>query len=299
MQLDLIDTFLDLLDSGSFSRTAERLGVTQSTVSDRVRSLETIVGSVLFERGRAGAHPNAAGLRFASYARSIKLSWKLAQQELGRLNRFTGALRIAAQVSLIKPLLFEWVARLRTAIPEASIHVEADYSPQMIADIVAGVTDVGVVYTPRYLPEIVYEQIFTEAFQLVSANASRLSEVNPQSYIRVGYSPAFDVAHSELLPEFSLAPLSVGLCSLALDFMQHQGGSAYLPRASARELVDTRKFHLVADAPQIAQPVFVAFHIRKKHDATLRKALNILRNIAATLDPEDSGSSGLASLARG
>jgi len=288
MQLDLIDTFLDLLDSGSFSRTAERLGVTQSTVSDRIRSLETTVGSVLFERGRAGAQPTAAGLRFASYARSIKLSWKLAQQELGHLHRFTGTLRIAAQVSLIQPLLFEWAARLRRAIPDASIHVEADYSPQMIADIVAGVSDIGVVYTPRYFPEVIYEQIFTEKFQLVSTTASDLAGLDAHSYIRVGYSPAFNVAHSELLPELSLAPLSVGLGSLAIDFMQLQGGSAYLPRPSARELVEKRVLHLVPDAPQISQPVFVAFHIRKKHDALVRKALTVLRSIAARLHGEEN-----------
>jgi hypothetical protein len=81
--------------------------------------------------------------------------------------------------------------------------------------------------------------------------------------------------------------------------MQHQGGSAYLPRASARELVEASDFHLVVDAPHISQPVFVAFHIRKKHDAVLRKALKILRAIAATLDPEESGSSEISSLARG
>ncbi len=284
MQLDLIETFLDLLESGSFNRTAERLGVTQSTVSGRIRSLETAVGSILFVRGRAGAQPTAAGLRFASYARSIKLSWKLAQQEVGRIDRFSGALRIAAQVSLIKPLLFEWVARLRTELPGVSVHVEADYSPQMVSDIAAGIADVGVVYTPRYLPEIIYEQIFTEHFQLVSADASAVKDLDAQSYIRVGYSPAFDIAHAELLPDLSVGPLSVGLGSLALDLMQHQGGSAYLPRASAHELVESESFHIVSDAPTISQSVYVAFNVRKKHDAVLRKALKVVRSIAADLD---------------
>ncbi|MGA1275699.1 MAG: flagellar basal-body MS-ring/collar protein FliF, partial [Gemmobacter sp.] len=40
MQIDLLDTFLDLLETRSFHRTAERLGVSQSTVSGRVRALE-------------------------------------------------------------------------------------------------------------------------------------------------------------------------------------------------------------------------------------------------------------------
>ena len=283
MQLDTIETFLDLLESGSFGRTAERLGVTQSTVSDRVRTLEAAVGSVLFVRGRAGAQPNAAGLRFASHARSIKLSWTLAQQELGRLERFSGVLRLAAQVTLIEPILFPWAARIRAAMPNISLHVEADYSPQMITDMMAGMTDVGVVYTPRYLPEIIYEQVFVERFDLVSSTASSLEAIDRQSYIRVGYSPAFEAAHSELLPALSLAPLSVGLGSLALQFLRGQGGSAYLPRAAAAELIATGEFRQVVDAPPMSQPVFAAFNIRKKHDAALRKALATLREVAAEL----------------
>jgi DNA-binding transcriptional LysR family regulator len=285
MQLDTIDTFLDLLETGSFGRTAERLGVTQSTVSDRIRSLETAVGSALFVRGRAGAQPNAAGLRFASHARSMKLSWTLAQQELGRLERFSGVLRIAAQVSLIDPLLFQWAAQLRAAMPNISLHVEADHSPQIITDMMAGMTDIGVVYTPRYLPEIIYEQVFVERFDLVSSSASHLESVDRQSYIRVGYSPAFEAAHSELLPALSLGPLSVGLAMLAVEFLKKHGGSAYLPRAATEELLGTGEFRLVTDGPPISQPVFAAFHIRKKHDAALRKALSILREVAAVLEP--------------
>ncbi|MGR3711069.1 MAG: LysR family transcriptional regulator, partial [Alterinioella nitratireducens] len=38
MQIELVETFLDLCDTRSFNRTADRLGVTQSTVSGRIRS---------------------------------------------------------------------------------------------------------------------------------------------------------------------------------------------------------------------------------------------------------------------
>jgi DNA-binding transcriptional LysR family regulator len=41
MNIEQIETFLDLCDTRSFNQTAERLGVTQSTISGRVRALET------------------------------------------------------------------------------------------------------------------------------------------------------------------------------------------------------------------------------------------------------------------
>ncbi|RWJ10644.1 MAG: LysR family transcriptional regulator, partial [Mesorhizobium sp.] len=44
MQLDHIETFLDIMESRNFNRTADRLGVTQSTVSTRIRNLEQAIG---------------------------------------------------------------------------------------------------------------------------------------------------------------------------------------------------------------------------------------------------------------
>ncbi len=54
MQIELLDTFLDLIETRSFHRTAERLHITQSTVSARVQALEAAVGGRLFTRSRAG-----------------------------------------------------------------------------------------------------------------------------------------------------------------------------------------------------------------------------------------------------
>jgi hypothetical protein len=54
MQLDWLETFLDLCETRSFTRTADRLRVTQSTVSARIRALESALGCRLLQRSRAG-----------------------------------------------------------------------------------------------------------------------------------------------------------------------------------------------------------------------------------------------------
>ena len=61
MQSDQIETFLDLCDSRSFNRTAERLGITQSTVSARIAALEASLDARLFNRSRAGTDLTVEG----------------------------------------------------------------------------------------------------------------------------------------------------------------------------------------------------------------------------------------------
>ena len=280
MQLDLIETFLDLIESRSFHRTAERLGITQSTVSARIRSLEASLGSNLFARGRSGASPTAAGRRFEEHARAIKASWGLARQELGALDRHEGALRIACTVSLADSLLADWIDRILAEAPKLALHAEADYSPQMIDDLAFGNLDLGVLYAPRYLPEIQFEPLMKQRFILVSSSASRLADIDLTTYIRAAYTPALEKAHSELMPELSRPRLSAGLDVISIGRLKRHGGSAYVPQHAA-EMLARSGIKPIADAPVIEQPVYLAMHIKRRTNAAVRSAAKSLHALAA------------------
>ena len=55
MDITLARTFLEIVTTGNFLRAAERLHVTQTAVSARMRALEELLGRKLFVRNKAGA----------------------------------------------------------------------------------------------------------------------------------------------------------------------------------------------------------------------------------------------------
>jgi hypothetical protein len=61
MDTELARTFLAVVTVGNFVNAAERLHVTQSTVSTRIRTLETVLGRRLFVRNKGGTTLTAAG----------------------------------------------------------------------------------------------------------------------------------------------------------------------------------------------------------------------------------------------
>ena len=61
MNRQLLLTYMDVLETRNFNRTAERLGIMQSTVSARIAALEKSVGRRLFTRSRAGTDLTTAG----------------------------------------------------------------------------------------------------------------------------------------------------------------------------------------------------------------------------------------------
>jgi len=285
VHLDQIETFLDLVESRNFNRTADRLGLTQSAVSSRIKNLELAIGSELFQRGRGGAEPTAAGRRFEAYARGMLSIWSQARHDVRAFNRFEGTLRIAAQVGMSRSMLPGWVETLCQVLPKSSIHVESDYSQQMVTDLSMGNLDIAVLYAPRYLPEISYENLMIEEYWMVSTTAKNVSEVDPNTYIRPSYTVLLEKSHSEVLPDLAVCRLSTGSESLAEAMLKRAGGSCYLRSDDARRFGAEGLAFVVPDAPRLHQPVHTAIVGRRKHEPLIRKALRALQLTVLSMDP--------------
>src|SRR6056300_139577 len=143
MQIDWIDTFLDLVDTRNFNKSAERLNITQSTVSARMNALENQIGKKLFKRSRAGTELTAAGIAFEPHARGLRHSWSEALRTA----------RSSENVDLATTHIGDWVANFNRLFPRTELYIELDYSNQMCSDLLAGNLDFAVLYTPRFMPD--------------------------------------------------------------------------------------------------------------------------------------------------
>ncbi|HBS81093.1 MAG TPA: LysR family transcriptional regulator, partial [Pseudomonas sp.] len=118
MDIDLARTFLEIIRSGSFIATAERLHITQTAVTARVRSLETQLGCRLFVRNRAGARLTSNGERFVTHATQLVQTWETARRDLPLPRGYDKLLSLGAEISLCNPLMLAWVQQLRQMLPD-------------------------------------------------------------------------------------------------------------------------------------------------------------------------------------
>jgi DNA-binding transcriptional LysR family regulator len=71
LDIDLLRSFVSVVDTGGFTRAGERVHRTQSTVSQQIRRLEDTLGYPLLHRNGKQATPTEQGERLVSYARRI------------------------------------------------------------------------------------------------------------------------------------------------------------------------------------------------------------------------------------
>ena len=81
MNLSTIQTFIAIAEAGQLNRAAERLHVTQSTVTARLNNLEAELGQTLFQRRKSGTELTSAGFRFQRHAQLMMDTWRQARQE--------------------------------------------------------------------------------------------------------------------------------------------------------------------------------------------------------------------------
>ena len=278
MNIDQVLTFLDLTETSSFNATAERLGITQSTVSSRVQSLEAALGKRLFSRSKAGTRLTTAGARFAHHARTLQQEWNEAQRSVQSADNFARSLRIGVQMDIAPQAVAHWVPSFRKAMPDTSFYIEPDHSIQMSADLLAGGLDIGVMFAPRHFPDLHNERVGDITYRMVSTEAERLRDVTPARYIYGNYTPAFEQAHRRLLPDHARsAPGACGQSSAVAALLLAFGGSAYLLQETAQAMVTAGQCRFVADAEPIPQSVYLAVHIRHRHSQATRKILGIVR----------------------
>jgi DNA-binding transcriptional LysR family regulator len=167
---------------GSFGRAAERLGYTQSAISQQIATLERLVGEQLVERP-GGPRPvslTEAGNLLLRHASSIVARLQAAQADLQALQAGeAGTLRIGTFQSAGARLLPEIMRRFSTQWPRIEVMLE-EHDDEEIADALErGELDVGFVLLPVGDAPLETVELLRDPYVLVVAASSPLAEGRP------------------------------------------------------------------------------------------------------------------------
>ncbi len=146
MNLDYLNSFVAIAESGSLSKTAERFRVSQSTLTRQVQVLEQEIGGRLFERSHRGVALTAAGQTLFNRLTPLLEKFEAAVAEARKRARGqSGSLRIGYLMSAAAEYLNPALKDVRAHHPEVKVKL-IDMSPgEQIAALRRGEFDIGIV----------------------------------------------------------------------------------------------------------------------------------------------------------
>lgn len=278
MDIELAKTFLEIVATRSFIRAAERLNVSQTTVSARIRSLEERLGRPLFVRNKRGASLTPSGEQFLRYAPMFVQLWERARHQVAVPPGRRAVLAIGGEQSLWRPWLLDWMHWMRRSAPDIALRVQVGV-PDGLADQVAeGVLDLAVLYAPQQRPGFRVELLLEEKLVLVTSDLER-QRVEPDGYVYVDWGPDFALHHGLNFPDVTNPGLFVDLGPLALSYILEAGGSGYFRQRAVASHLSAGKLRLVPGAPSFFYPIYAACSAQTE-DRLIEIALQGLRAVA-------------------
>lgn len=256
MDTELARTFLTIAASGSFGAAAERLHVTQSTVSARMRVLEDQLGAPLFIRNRAGAKITDAGRRFQKHAALLVRTVEHARHDIGLAKGVRASVTVGARIGLWDGLMLGWLGDLRRGMADVSIRAEIGLEAELMQGLIDGRMDIGVMYTPQRRPNLEMTHLMEEQLVLVT---TAQAEPLDSDYIYVDWGPEFYAQHSAMHPALGSPALSVNIGWLGLAYLLENGGSGYFPHRQVATLIDAGTLRSPPYAPGFTSSIWLVY----------------------------------------
>jgi DNA-binding transcriptional LysR family regulator len=142
--LEKLRLFLVVLEEGSLRRAADRLRISQSSITRQMQSLELDLGGSVLERTSAGVRPTNGGQALAERAKTLLADFDSTMAEVRRLNRGESErLRIGYTASAAQEYLGPALAVLRRTYPKLKVKMLDQTPGEMIIALRQGKIDLA------------------------------------------------------------------------------------------------------------------------------------------------------------
>lgn len=157
--------FIEIARTQNLSRAAERLGVSQPSLSLSIRRIENSVGAELLIRGKRGVVLTPAGKQFLAHARNMMEAWDaIRARTRASMTEVQGSFTIGCHASVARAVLPQFLPQLLRLYPKLDIALHHDLSRRITEDVISFRADIGIVVNPVQHPDLVVRRLYEDEF---------------------------------------------------------------------------------------------------------------------------------------
>jgi DNA-binding transcriptional LysR family regulator len=170
LNLHLLRLFATVVQTGSFSRAADLLHISQPAISKGVRDFELQVGCRLLDRTSKGVRPTREGQALLQHAETLFAAERAAEDELLSLrNLEAGSLRIGASTTIATYMIAEHLGRFRRQYPGIDLHVVSANTRDVADLMLAHDIEIALVEGPIEDNDLVSRAWRTDVMSLITS----------------------------------------------------------------------------------------------------------------------------------
>jgi len=178
LNLHLLRLFATVARTGSFSRAADTLHISQPAISKGVRDFELQVGCRLLDRTPKGVRPTREGQALARHAEALFAVERAAEDELLSLRSLdSGSLRIGASTTIATYMISEYLGTFHRSYPGIDLHLVIANTRDIADLLLAHDIEIALVEGPVESEEIESRSWRTDVMSLIVDPQHRFADV--------------------------------------------------------------------------------------------------------------------------
>lgn len=285
-----LETFRVLVDSGHFTRTAEKLFMTQPGVSQHIKKLEQACGYLLLKREGKRFSITAQGEQLYAYVQQLNEAEQQLLAQLGADDPLAGPCRLACSGSTAIRL-YKHLLTLQGRYPGLTMHLQAAPYRSILAAIASGEIDLGIVTEKPDSLHFTAQPIGNEAIALmVPVNRPQgaqsltgyLSSLGMIRHPDSDYYTSLYLSHSgsTLLRDvpFSRIPTK-GFINQIHDILLPVAnglGFTILPRSVLQDSPYHKAISVMGNVPLIKEPLYLVYRKNRELPARFKTIMPLL-----------------------
>lgn len=263
MNTESIKTFIMLSKLKNFTRTAERMYVAQSTVTNRIGELENETGKRLFVRKQGGVELTEEGELFLGYAERIAELEDTFIQQVNAAARYSKKLRIGTINAVYESELYPLVSGYCRNEPDVAVKVVLGHSADLLRMLQDDVVDVAFSYIPLKRAGFVCRKFSADEFVLLTSPAANeykrgitKEQLISSRYLMCNFAfgDAGEFVRSLFPPRHAFG-FEIDNSSKVIDYLKDGLGYSFLPRKMAEREISAGELEIVQpvgfSAPEI------------------------------------------------
>lgn len=154
---------LKVLEEGSFSKAAEKLYISQPSLSEYIKRTEKRIGTPLLNRQANTVSLTEAGKIFVESERNIARLRENTQRQINDLIHLdSGQVTIGSSVFRCKQLLTRIIPIFKERYPKVDVLIEEDVTENLVSYAEQGITDFSIVLLPTNIKSLISDWLFDE-----------------------------------------------------------------------------------------------------------------------------------------
>jgi DNA-binding transcriptional LysR family regulator len=238
MNISQIRYFMAVVETGNFTKAAERANISQPTLSAGIKRLEEDLGAPLFERGR-GAALTPSGARFLPRARVMLQEWTAARRELRQAKPARQRLRLGHMTGLPLRSLASLLGGFSSAQPDVALETLEAPAATLQRRLDLGRLDAALLLLPEADAASSSLTLFRQRYHLAvpakhplaHRSNARIAELHDQAFV-IHPDAAVMPTAEKLFAEHNARPRIVGKAesdAALLSLVEAGLGAAILP----------------------------------------------------------------------